>query len=1051
MTRAAASEAPEAIWDTLREPPASFRPIPFWSWNGRLEKEELERQIEEMSRAGLGGFFMHARGGLKTPFMEEEWMDAVRASIEKAKSLGLEPWLYDEYGWPSGFGGGKIPALGVSYQQKKLAVELAPFSLQPNETVGNTIAYYTKTEQGYRRVTDDGQAAAAAELRIYWKLNPYYIDTLSRRAVRAFIEGVYEAYWAEFGEEFGNVLKGVFTDEPQFGRGELPWSFELEEEYRRQYGRELADDLPGLFVEEPDCRASRYRYWSCVTRMFTDAFAKQIGDWCGERGWSLTGHVVDEQTLMGQATSVGDPMAFYEHLQIPGCDWLGRLVDEEPLVPKQVSSVARQLGKKRTITESYGCAGWNISLQDMKRIGEWQYVHGINMMCQHLQSYSLQGMRKRDYPPSLFFQQPWWPDYNRYNEYFARLSLLLSEGERQAQALLLHPVRTAWVEQCGQDSSAVRSYHEAFALLSRWLCRSCVEHDYGSESIIERHGKAEGGRLIVGEAAYKAVIVPPSVTWSHSTVELLLAFQEQGGIVTMFAPYPTLIDGRRDVRLERLLDRAVKPAWHAESAVEAVSHAAPPFVRLAREDGMPADSDLINVQTMRLGDAWLYYIVHSGDSGYGIVTVELAREGKVMLLNLETGEEEHIGQHTVGGYTRLRLPLPAAQSYMLKQESMTASLDSLDNAHLPAEKSLPETAEPGTEQKLMPTPVERRLALDAPWQVKEMDLNALTLDYCRFSVDGGEWSETLPVIFIQKRLLELGRPARVSCEFRFEVGFDVAADRELYLVMEQPERADIEINGSPLAAADCGWWRDPSFRKLDLRGRLVTGENRLVVTTLFNQPPELYAALERAAAFESEGNKLTFETELENVYLLGSFGVSSHSPYSEGEGGSVHTTGPFVLTEPPASLYSGDFVRQGLPFFAGTLRLEQSFLLPEAPLPIGMRVKWRFQAPPDAAVTRLIVNGHEIRTFLWEPFEADITPWLTPGANRFELELTGSCRNLLGPHHHVKGEPIKIGPDSFTDKAGWTDKDLSPGANVYVDRYSFVRFGLGAAPELEWK
>ncbi|WP_162165072.1 hypothetical protein, partial [Paenibacillus graminis] len=104
----------------------------------------------------------------------------------------------------------------------------------------------------------------------------------------------------------------------------------------------------------------------------------------------------------------------------------------------------------------------------LKRIGEWQFVHGINLMCQHLQGYSLRGLRKRDYPPSLFYQQPWWSDYKGFNDYFARLSLLLSEGTGQAEVLLLHPVRTAWTLQRGADYSAVIPYHDAFARLARW-------------------------------------------------------------------------------------------------------------------------------------------------------------------------------------------------------------------------------------------------------------------------------------------------------------------------------------------------------------------------------------------------------------------------------------------------------------------------------------------------------------------------------------------------------------------------------------------------------
>ena len=33
-----------------------YRAIPFWSWNDKLEPEELQRQIRSMKKAGFGGF-----------------------------------------------------------------------------------------------------------------------------------------------------------------------------------------------------------------------------------------------------------------------------------------------------------------------------------------------------------------------------------------------------------------------------------------------------------------------------------------------------------------------------------------------------------------------------------------------------------------------------------------------------------------------------------------------------------------------------------------------------------------------------------------------------------------------------------------------------------------------------------------------------------------------------------------------------------------------------------------------------------------------------------
>ena len=41
-----------------------YRAIPFWSWNEKLDAEETRRQVKLMDEAGIGGYFMHARGGL---------------------------------------------------------------------------------------------------------------------------------------------------------------------------------------------------------------------------------------------------------------------------------------------------------------------------------------------------------------------------------------------------------------------------------------------------------------------------------------------------------------------------------------------------------------------------------------------------------------------------------------------------------------------------------------------------------------------------------------------------------------------------------------------------------------------------------------------------------------------------------------------------------------------------------------------------------------------------------------------------------------------------
>ena len=71
----------------------SDKPLVFWSWNDALEIPELLRQLREFRAAGVGGCFLHARAGLRTPYLGREWMDCCRAVCEEAKKLKLDIYL----------------------------------------------------------------------------------------------------------------------------------------------------------------------------------------------------------------------------------------------------------------------------------------------------------------------------------------------------------------------------------------------------------------------------------------------------------------------------------------------------------------------------------------------------------------------------------------------------------------------------------------------------------------------------------------------------------------------------------------------------------------------------------------------------------------------------------------------------------------------------------------------------------------------------------------------------------------------------------------------
>lgn len=477
-----------------------YRPIPFWSWNEKLETEQTKEQIRKMHIAGMGGFFMHARGGLQTEYMGEEWFHNVTASIEAAKECGMRPWAYDENGWPSGFGDGSVNGLGVEYQQKYLRMEA---ELSHTETA----------------------ICKCGEHYFYYDINPFYVDTLDKKVIAKFIEASYQPYY----ERYGTEIEGFFTDEPQVSRNGIPWSFVFEKEYKERYGENIFECLESLFLPIGDYKRTRVKFWKMVTELFSDAYMKQIYEWCNERGLKLTGHLTSEESLGSQITAHGACMPHYEYFHVPGMDWLGRDI-RNGLITYQLSSVAEQLGKEEVLSETFGLCGHNVSFAEMKGIYEWQMVHGINLLCQHLEGYSIRGIRKRDYPPAMYVQQPWWEEYRKFVDSMSRIGMILREGKHPVDVLVLHPETTAWSLFDTRENKGLRELSIKTLETINELEKKHIAFHMGDEILLERHGKVENGKLVVGQCSYSYVITDLCCEMLlDCTEQLLQEFVSAGG------------------------------------------------------------------------------------------------------------------------------------------------------------------------------------------------------------------------------------------------------------------------------------------------------------------------------------------------------------------------------------------------------------------------------------------------------------------------------------------------------------------------------------------
>ena len=495
-----------------------YRPIPFWSWNDKLEKEKLIEQIHWMNKTGNGGFFMHARSGLLTEYLSEEWMQCIETCADEAEKLDMKAWLYDENGWPSGFVGGKL----LEDEKNRDKYILATEGVYDSEATLN----YLLTGDDLVRVSDK-VAGDGNYLNLFIHTAVSTADILNPDVVKQFLNMTHEAYKERFGENFSKKIEGFFTDEPQYQRSHTPYTDMIATYWQEQYAEDILDGLGLLFVEKKGYRSFRYRYWRAMQGLMLESFAKQVCEWCDNHGVKLTGHYLEESTLGYQLTACGGVMPFYEYEHIPGIDWLGKW-SEYGLSAKQVGSVAAQLGKRQVLTESFGCCGWDVKPSELRHILGIQYANGVNMLCQHLIPYSERGTRKYDHPAHYSEVNPWVKeDFGTFNEYFTTLGHLLGEGEQSVNVAVLHPIRSTYFDYKREQERSgygVASLDKQFRDDIDMLAFHGIEYHFIDETLFEKYGFVENGHIGCGKCVYDYLILPHVLTMDISTEKLLYQF-----------------------------------------------------------------------------------------------------------------------------------------------------------------------------------------------------------------------------------------------------------------------------------------------------------------------------------------------------------------------------------------------------------------------------------------------------------------------------------------------------------------------------------------------
>ena len=298
--------------------------LPFWAWNDQLAGSELCWQVREMKEQGFGGFFMHAREGLKTGYLSQEWFECVSQAAQEAEKLGMEAWLYDEDRWPSGCAGGIVTAENDEYKARWLVMsQISEPEIESLLHDTNVAALFRLTFDSEANLTNavrirtTGQLAETRRLdsavgdqdASYWQFriqiqNPTtnsnshgYIDVLNPDAVAEFLRVTHEQYKNHVGQYFGSVIPGIFADEPTYrskAENSIPWSPLLPGYFSEDHDYDVIEHLPALFFDCDNSAKIRYDFYYTLTRAFVTCFTRQIYDWCDQHDLKFTGHYLSK-------------------------------------------------------------------------------------------------------------------------------------------------------------------------------------------------------------------------------------------------------------------------------------------------------------------------------------------------------------------------------------------------------------------------------------------------------------------------------------------------------------------------------------------------------------------------------------------------------------------------------------------------------------------------------------------------------------------------------------------------------------------------------------
>ncbi|MEV6266685.1 glycosyl hydrolase [Kribbella sp. NPDC051936] len=528
----------------FRNPPPEARPMMRWWWFGpSVERDEIDRELEAMAAAGLGGAevaFVYPMAPVTAPFGSPEFLELVGHAARTARRLGLRFDVTLGSGWSYGGPhiGPSLAARHLHWDRREIgaaAYDVPIVDAWPGDefvaayvgdgSAGAPSSYVeVPVRDGIIRVPAGGQprevliatsrvtgqnvkrAAAGAEGLTL----DHYSAAAAEEHIRRVAEPLVQAATPE-------LLGSVFCDSLEVYGGD--WTATMLDEFAKRRGYDLRPRLYELLVGTDGARQLRIDFGRTLSELYEDNFLKVFQRWAAGHGVPF------------RIQSYGEPpatMSSYRHADLfEGEGWGWTRLPET----RWASSAANIHGRPVVSAEVWTWVhspSFRATPLDLQGEAHEHFLSGVNQLIGHGWPYSPSGGPGLGWifyaAGALDDRNPWWPTATALFGSLHRLSWVLQQGVPVRPVKIYVPTYDAYAARAGH-AEPLNLYRVVRQLIPESVPRIIREAGLDFDLV------DDDALAVLDPSDAPLVVVPEGTTTPPETSRWLAAVEASGGQV----------------------------------------------------------------------------------------------------------------------------------------------------------------------------------------------------------------------------------------------------------------------------------------------------------------------------------------------------------------------------------------------------------------------------------------------------------------------------------------------------------------------------------------